>query len=100
MVTRMGIDPIGKFSLNVESITAYLEQMDVCFKVNKTELYFRKNPLAPKSSWIKCSEKHVRYFHQLSCEHILFHPLALFYPLAFSSSVLFTSLFSSFSWYD
>ena len=33
----MIIDPIEKFNLYVESITAYLEQIDVYFKVNKME---------------------------------------------------------------
>ena len=73
MATRMIIDPIEKFNLNVESITAYLEQIDVYLKVNKTEdnvkaLVFintiekknythLRNPLGPENSWIKGLEK-------------------------------------------
>ena len=37
MATSMVTDPINKFNPDVESITDYLEQMDVYFKVNKTE---------------------------------------------------------------
>ena len=37
MATSMVTDPIDKFNPDVESITDYLEQMDVYFKVNKTE---------------------------------------------------------------
>ena len=73
MAMRMITDPIEKFNLYVESITAYLEQMDVYFMVNKTEdnvkvLVFintiegknythLRNPLAPENSWIKSLEK-------------------------------------------
>ena len=37
MATSMVTDPIDKFNPDVESITNYLEQMDVYFKVNKME---------------------------------------------------------------
>ena len=37
MATSIVTDPIDKFNPDVESITDYLEQVDVYFKVNKTE---------------------------------------------------------------